>query len=90
MSNWRPEGWRNHLAPGKAKYDTWYPKQPCDQCWTAFESGADAYGEALKKEGYHSDMPMDEELLRFIAHTAVKYSGKPGTWVFIPDDKQEG
>jgi len=88
MSNWRPDDWRNYRS-------TQDPKS-FDDCILVdklngiFEAGADAYGEALKKEGLHCDQPMTEELMRFIAHTAAKHDGKPGTWVFIPDDKQEG
>jgi len=84
MSKWRPEGWANYRS-------TQDPKsfEDCilvDKLNGIFEAGADAMLEALRKEGLPCDQPMTEDLLRFVAHTAARHDGKPGTWVFIPDN----
>ena len=64
MPEWRPEDWINPLAP--SEYATWCPEPPCDQCWTAFESGADAMLEALRKNGRKGNIPVFGGVLVFI------------------------
>ena len=69
---WRPEGWVNPHYTGTYR----------DIMATAFEDGADAMLENLRKHGAHNDA---SDTLTGQHHYWVP-TGKSGYWVFIPDE----
>ena len=92
MANWRPEDWQNpHLYYGSphTMIDVESNKNRL-----AFEAGADAMLEALKKQGINHRVYADH--LRFGfgrgakvlegKEETVTYQGVKGTLVFIPDN----
>ena len=86
---WRPEGWET-VAPGLRLYKG----QPLRNTRHAFETGADAMLEALRKQGIDHKVYADH--LRFGLdrgkkviegkEDTVTYQGVKGNLVFIPDD----
>ena len=93
LKQWRPEGWKT-VSPGLRMWNS----KPLNSHHAAFEAGADAMLESLKKHGKYSDgdnCPMCGGKLmatesgkyahcRF--HGAITYPIPKGTHVFIPDE----
>ena len=74
----RPEGWRSE-TDGMAKY---LPSRE-----VAFEAGADAMLEGLKKEAIHIRTMRGWESLKECYEDWL-HGGKVGYLVFIPEDKE--
>jgi len=77
---WRPEGWKN---PYIGEFNT---------TWTmalervAYELGADAMLEALRKQGVHVDRATAFCCLS--EHVTLSNKDNTGTYLFIPDEQQ--
>ena len=69
---YRPEGWENPCDDGR-------PMTVINKMrFNAYEAGADAYAEGLKKEGQHTDGKSST-----LSISVLPY--QKGTLVFIPD-----
>ena len=78
MSNWRPEGWRNHYTSGElcSIQDSIYGER-------AFEQGADAMLEAIRNQmrcGWSDEISDDSHEIE------ASVDGKRGKFYFIPDE----
>lgn len=86
--SWRPEGWKNCFYVETHRVgDTIYGNFDCVRA-SAFEAGADAMLEALRKEGQHFskiDIKSEYEIETRQFNNPVI----PGTWVFIPDEEEK-
>ena len=69
---WRPESWENP-----------YPKlnSPAEEHWDAYELGADAMLEALRKNFVVTKYYQGYEIVPY---------RDCGVWVFIPDEETDG
>lgn len=94
---YRPDGWENPYGmvikayQGDVPVYSWYPGDTdCvdEKEYKAFEAGADAYEEGLKKEGHHvSGVLHSSNAIRGVINQSLGASA--GTWVFIPDEVKD-
>jgi hypothetical protein len=84
--SWRPEGWKNpyiNINPGSWDYFS-------NEHNPAFEAGADAMLEAIKKQPNSVKVDLEFQSVGEVATEYFKIihpNGK-GTLVFIPDEKE--
>lgn len=74
---WRPQEWKSQKDEYLKDYDDYHKSSYED----AFESGANAVLEGLRKEGAHVDLKFGETL-----HVPAGVKGLKGMVVVIPDD----
>ena len=77
MRGWKPEGWENPWGEILALSPD---KRTQYLLGDIFEAGGDAVVAALKKAGEH----LEEDSI------FETWTTEPGTWVFIPDEKENG
>ncbi len=79
---WRPEGWKNPYndIPGARPMAI-----PIGSPVNAFEAGAEAMLEVLRKRGVHVDHNSSFSSVQ--EHWTLRNSDNTGTYIFIPDDE---
>ena len=96
--NYRPPNWENHYSEeyykkylsfaerNKSPYDMYWNMEDCE---IAFENGADAMLEGLKKEGIKTNLK-NGDIYTIPSRIVDEMRETIGWMVFIPDEEKDG